>query len=184
MENHKRIYGPLITVLATLFYHWLITLGYAPVTVAVLFPVVVVAAFMSGLRAGMIAALWVSGYSAWLVWATEPERAIVVAISLIVTNYMVGYLKRQSRLSQEIRRKAEAADELNGNIHRLRELDSILTDLIDAWDAISDGAKLTEVKAALHCNATLLTVVAGWRQLWKERESLLRDHEKRTASRS
>lgn len=175
----ERLIGPATTIIVTLFYHWFVVLGHAPVTVAILFPFVVLAAFTSGMRAGMVAALWVSGYSAWLVWTTDPLRAVVVAASLIATNHMVGLLKRRSRIAEETRRKAELADAVNGNIEKLRDIEKSLFELLMGWQVLNDEAQLRIVKVAHSNIANLTSIVSGWRELWKERETLIEEHEKR-----
>lgn len=174
----ERLFGPLITLLATALYHWLVVIGHAPVTVAILFPFIVAAAFTSGLRAGVIAALWVGGYSAWLLWATDPLRVIVIALSAIAITIMVGVLKRRSRIAEETRRKAAAMDELNGNIHQLHRTEREISDLMAGWNVLNEEARRRGIKSIHDQIAALTTITAGWRELWKEKQEVIEDHEK------
>lgn len=177
-SNLNYLVGPGLTVAATAAYHGLISLG-APLTVAALYPLVVAAAYISGLRAGLVAAAWVGGYSAWLLWAVDPWRVLAIGLSLIVTNVMVGILKRRSRVAEETRRKAEILDGLNGNLARLNKLERRLADLLAGWNVLESEARRREVVHAHSQIAALVTVSEGWRELWRERTTLIEEHEKR-----
>jgi heme exporter protein D len=170
----NRLVGPAGTVLITIGYCYLSTLwpDIIPSTAAILFPVVAVAAFISGLRAGLVAALWTGAYSAWQLWPADIPRAVVVTASAVALAVVVGVLKRRSRLSDLARRKATAFDEVNGNILRIGQMQSRLFELLSGWRHIPDKEKYRQVEIVYGGLVTLATMTAGWHQLAREKKEV------------
>lgn len=164
MSWTKRLIGPAVTVLATLIYHLaVVRIEIIPPEAALLWPFVILAGFAGGVRSGLLAAAWVSGY-AWLALVPTGEfpRAAIITVGTLVGTYLVGYRTRQLRCANaELERalRAEKAarlqaehnqaarnfvEGLNGNIELLQRavnfLQSqigVIDELLEQWNELS-----------------------------------------------
>lgn len=167
-----RFWGPLATVVFTALYHiGAQYFGYS-ITAAWLYLFVVFGAFIGGLRAGLVAAVFVAGYS---IYAMEDiSRVIQVAAAVLLIAGLVGWQRR--RLRAEFRRAednqgaADFVDNLNGNIERVRITREQLLDILET-DLLSEETRL-KLREALGVLNNLEQATAGWRQLRELKKEL------------
>lgn len=160
-----RFWGPLATVMFTAAYHaGAQYFGYS-ITAAWLYLFVVFGAFIGGLRAGLVAAVFVAAYSAYTV--EDTNRAIQVAIAVLLIAGLVGWQRR--RLRAEFRRAednqgaADFVDNLNGNIERVRAARGQLLEILE-MEPLNEEARL-RLREVLGVLNNLEQATAGWRQL-------------------
>lgn len=164
--------GPLVVLAGLLVIH-LAWPGWTAVTLAPLFPLLAFGCYISGLRANLASALFISLY-AWRAVNYDPLRAGIVAFSAFVMVGIVGTLRRQreaeARAAERNTYALNMVRTANGNLDRLEKVHNRTIDLDHGWNVITDEAKHREVTWVRGELATLRTIWQGWHQLYRERE--------------
>lgn len=175
----SRVWGPLVTVVFTICYHFGVIQGRYEVSLSLIFLFVAAGAFVSGLRGGIVAAMWGSAYG-WYVMIPSSRLAQTI-VGMFALAALVGYGTRRLRLeietsfkakqlAAENRLKAEIFDGMtNGNIRIFQRYLKTLDDLRDGWDSIPDNAKLEMVNQARGGIADLITLGDGFKEMARQR---------------
>lgn len=178
-----RFWGPLFTIVFTTLYHLgSIQFGYT-VAVGWLWMIMIYGSFIAGVRASLICAAWVAGYSIYVDGSDPTLLAQRIAISFMMA-LTVGYLHRWLRIewgiaheaaarAEENEAKAHALDELNGNLEQLRSMHKRAMDLVLGWSTLNDSARYEAVRSITHDLAQLTSITQGWHYLYKEREAVI-----------
>jgi hypothetical protein len=173
--------GPLLT-LAALLCAYFIWPDWNTLTLAPLFPLLAFSGFVSGLRANLVSAIFVSVYAYQSV-NYSPERVIAVTLSVFGTVLIVGILHRQRRdaavEAERNRHALELINAANGNLGRLREIHLDAANLIQSWKSLGEPGRFQVVDKIRGDLANVLLVWEGWHQLFKEREKMKWENLKR-----
>lgn len=173
--NVPRFYGPLVTVVFTVLYHLgHLYFGYS-VTLVWIAVFVVVGSFLSGLRGGLVAALFAVGYAFYAIpMIDRVDRAVQVAAGMVIMAFAVGYLRRrerqQSQRATENEAAAQALGALNGNILRIRHSRNLLLKVLQQHRL--DDITQEEIRSVLHVLNNLEMATAGWQELARVKEKL------------
>jgi len=106
-----RIIAPALTVLFKIAYHLIVTANGWTFTVSGLWFFMVVAAYVSGFRAALVAATWAAFYAYYAVpadWVQQVVWGFLIAGA-------VGFLRRQEQWEREL----VDADLSNGNVEKV-----------------------------------------------------------------
>jgi hypothetical protein len=160
------------TVIFTALYHLGARyFGYA-ITLSWLYLFVVFGAFTGGLRAGLLAAIFVAGYSLYVL--DDTSRSVQVAIAVLLSAVLVGWLRRRLRAEWQRAEDNQAAADLihglNGNIERVRGARAQLLDILEA-EPLNEGTRL-KIRGVLNVLNNLEQATAGWRQLRELKKEL------------
>jgi hypothetical protein len=177
-----RFWGPLATVGFTLAYHaGSLYFGYS-ITLVWVTVFVVIGTLVSGLRGGLVAAVWGVGYAFYAIpMVDELNRAVQVAIGIVLMALVVGWQTRNLRKSlAELRtaweraelneQAAKAMNALNGNIYRIRNARNLLLKTLEHQPL--DETAREEIRQVLHVLNNLELATAGWQALEKLKESI------------
>lgn len=186
---NERVVGPVTTILATVTYHLLVVnIEVIPPAVALLWPFTIWAGFIGGIRSGVIAALWVSGYAFYALSPGELPRATIILVGTLIGSIMVGYrtqqlrsandelrtafeLEKESRLQAEYNQAAaNFVEELNGNIELLNEILGSVNNLLNDWPNLNNEVRWDTIRLVKHSLNNLMLRTSGWRQLAMIRE--------------
>lgn len=111
-----RFWGPLATIWFTLVYHVIADHFGIFISVGWLWLFMIVGAFIGGLRAAILCAIWISFYAAFLMPA-DPSLTIQRVIISFAMAVLVGYLRRRERNLQQAVMVAFS----NGNVAKIRD---------------------------------------------------------------
>lgn len=178
-----RFWGPLLTIVFTGVYHAGVMQGWYEPTLIGVCVFVVAGALVSGLRGGLLAALWGSVYAIYVMLPST--RLIQVIGGLFIIGAGAGYVTRNLRAalaearqarfeaekSAEVAKAAleraerneaaaQALEALNGNILRIRQARETILNTLKNHPLDEDTR--TEMRQALHILNNLELATAGW----------------------
>lgn len=162
--NIPRFWGPLITVLFTVVYHFAASYFGFTVTYGWLWLFLIAGGFIGGLRASLLCAGWVTLY-AILTLPGDLSRVIQIAVISVVGAWLIGYLRQRERRLQKV------FDEVfNGNVARMESAMGASRTLLKEWNNLTVTEQKEQVQQINHYLAHLLTSVVGYRQMREEQE--------------
>jgi hypothetical protein len=168
---NRYLTGPILCAAGVLL---LLFLWPNATTLAPLFPLLAASGFISGLRANMVSALFIS--IAIHQSSPDPSRTVVAILSAFGLAFVVGVMHRQRRdAAVEAERNRHAmtlVDAANGNLDALAEIHQDSQNLVSGWRALDDAARLRLADKIRGGLADVLLIFGGWHQLFKEKEAL------------
>lgn len=172
------IWGPVATIIITAAYHALLKDFGLSATTAIFFILVVQASFWGGWPAGLLSALWGTGYNFYVTGDTPRTVQVGIAmfVSVLVLSWQSREIYRQAELARTNQIKADLVDSANGNINRLNDVLKILDDLIMGWDVLSEQSRKGIMEDIRNRLATMILLVAGWHALSRERDFVKKAH--------
>lgn len=153
------VFIALIAATLTIHYY-LFEISQMPISLALVFPIVVASVWHSGLYAGLITSAMVATYSFLILG--DIIRASMITGSLLLTVIPVSILKSQ----------AERIGSVANLLYKLREIHSVLLAALVNWPDMEDEEKWNIVEGVNSKIADILTITRGWHLLAKERNSL------------
>lgn len=146
--------GMAANVIILVGMYFVISVQYFPATGAIASLFVTAAALVSGLWAGLIAAVFFAIFAASII-TDDPARLAVVVTGSFITAAIVGYYHDWKA---ENKHKVDFVDNLNGNYARLKRAVALI-------DSLNDP-KLADVRSEL---ADLALLTKGWTALARAR---------------
>jgi hypothetical protein len=156
---------PIAAAALAIFIIETVARGTPYFTLAPVFAILVVGIYYGGTIAGTVIGLGIIIYSFYA--SPDLARAIIISVSVFFIVAPIIFLKRLM----------DNADEI---LARLRDLDVQITGAEIRWPHLSEAEKLTLIRQLQHRIANLVTLNIGWRELFRERETVLRDYDKKT----
>ena len=164
LSDLPRFWGPVATVTCTIIYHLgSIAFGYSPAVMPLV--IFLVLGSLSGLRPGLICAVWISGYAVYAI--DDLSRVVQIAIGAVSVAFITGWQTRALRQAlTEALAGAEArkmVDTLNGNIIRITEARELILDILNHNNL--DENTRSRLRSALHTMNNLQFATKGWAEL-------------------
>lgn len=135
-------------------------------TLAPLFPILA----MAGWHGGLVSAVAVGVVMGWFGIHAAADiniiRTLIIICSVIMTLIPIIILRK-------------SLDNAGGILSQMREIDIQLTGTLQRWRSLSEADRLAAVKQLHHRIAHCTTFAMGWYELAREKESVLRDYEKK-----
>lgn len=169
--------GPAITILFTVIYQIGLLQGWYELSLIWIVFFMVVGVLVSGWTGAILIMLWCFIYTSYLnvslsrqVQAILGMGSIALLIQFFVTYLRVTISEReQHKYQAEINQaKANALDELNSNLNRLRSIEKKASDLDIFWNNKGELTRHDEVREIHHGLAHLVTLTNGWHLLYQE----------------
>lgn len=157
-----RFWGPLATIVFTIIYHYgALTFGYS-IAVMPLVLILAFGAFVGGLRAGLICAVWITLYTFYAI-PDDLSRVIQIGLGSVGVALVIGWQTRK------IRQLYIVTDELvNGNVDKAKNSLRIARELIEHWEMYTDTGRLWQVRRFEDALGNLLAGVVGYRHIRRE----------------